>query len=52
MKLTPKMLEIIRKCNTIMFDELTDIKKDIYVNLAKKIRLRTKNALGRKRDIL
>ncbi len=49
LKLLPKLAEIIEKCHDVITQDLTDIERDVFKNLTRKVRIRTEIDLGKKR---
>lgn len=49
-RLVPKIEESIDRCHGMITEGLTDIERDILVNLLRKVRDRTEIVLGRKRS--
>ncbi len=49
-QLVPRIHEVIERCHQEITEGLTEIERDVLVNLLKKVRYRTEKALGRKRS--
>ena len=50
LRLIPKIEEIIGRCHEVMTKGLTDIERDVLVNLVRKVRYRTELSLGKKQS--
>ena len=50
LRLIPKIEESIERCHEVMTAGLTDIERDILVNLIRKVRYRTELSLGKKQS--